>query len=196
MFVLFLSLTGIAVNHASDLGLDRKYVTWNWLLDAYGMGMPESYAGRVEIDPLVVVGDGGRVHVLLASGELVESIDLAGQLSGLIERIGVADGRVIVAAGGNLLRSDADVTEFESWSGGQVSDVSWSAAVSTDMPGLEVLEAAWRGRGLTVERVLLDLHSGRIFKLPGRLLLDIIAVGLILLSLSGLVLAKRRTNGG
>ena len=39
-FVLFLSLTGIALNHSTDLGLDRRYVTWNWLLDAYGMGLP------------------------------------------------------------------------------------------------------------------------------------------------------------
>ena len=195
VFVLFLSLTGIAVNHSSDLGLDRRYVTWNWLLDAYGMGMPESYAGRVVTGPLVVVGDGRRVHVLLASGDLVESIDLVGQLSGAIERVGLADGRVIVAGGGSLLRSDADVTEFEIWTDGQPSEIDWSAAVRPDAPGLEALEAAWRGRGVTVERVLLDLHSGRIFKLPGRVLLDIIAIGLILLSISGLVLARRRSNG-
>ena len=194
-FVLFLSLTGITLNHSTDLGLDRKYVTWNWLLDAYGMALPESYAGMVTIDPLVVVGDGRRVHVLLSSGELVESIDLVSQLPGRIERVGLADGRAILQSGGGLLRSDADLTEFAEWTDGDAAEVSWSRAAAVDTPGLEALEAAWRGSGLTIERVLLDLHSGRLFSLPGRLLLDIVGIGLILLSISGLVLARRRNNG-
>ena len=193
-FVLFLSLTGIAVNHSSDLGLDRKYVTWNWLLDAYGMGLPESYAGMVQIDPLVVVGDGQRVHLLLKSGELVESIDLASQLPGGIERIGLAGDRAVLQGSSGLLRSDADMAEFIAWTGGDAEEVSWSGEVDPATPGLEALAAAWRGQGVTVERVLLDLHSGRIFKLPGRILLDIIAIGLILLSISGLVLARRRNR--
>ena len=40
-FVLFLSITGMALNHSHDLGLDRRYVTWSWILDAYGMDRPE-----------------------------------------------------------------------------------------------------------------------------------------------------------
>lgn len=191
-FVLFLSLTGIALNHSNDLGLDRKYITWDWLLEAYGMGLPESYAGMVAIDPLVVVGDGRRVHVLLSSGELVETIDLAEQLPGGIDRVGLAGDRAILQSGGNLLRSDANLAEFVSWTGVEANEVNWSDEIAPDTPGLEALEASWRGHGLTVERVLLDLHSGRLFRIPGRLLLDIVAIGLILLSVSGLILARRR----
>ena len=194
-FVLFLSITGIALNHSNDLGLDRKYVTWNWLLDAYGMGLPESYAGMAVLEPLVLVGDGRRVHILLSTGELVESIDLAAYLPDRIERVGTAGGRAILQSGDSLFRSDADLTEFASWLDGDEGQVNWSAKVIPDTPGLEALEATWRGQGLTVERVLLDLHSGRLFRIPGRVLLDIIAVGLILLSISGLVLARRRNNG-
>jgi hypothetical protein len=194
-FVLFLSLTGIALNHSTDLGLDRRYVTWNWLLEAYGMGLPESYAGMVTLDPLVVVGDGQRVHVLLTSGELVESIDLGMQLPGGIDRVGVVGDRAILQSGGNVLRSDADLTEFHAWADSDAADVTWSDEVAPDTAGLEALEATWRGHGLTVERVLLDLHSGRLFRIPGRLLLDIVAIGLILLSISGLILARRPNNG-
>ena len=59
---------------------------------------------------------------------------------------------------------------------------------------MAVLEAAWRGKGLTVERVLLDLHSGRILGKVGPLLMDLVAVFLIVLSLSGLILAKVRNR--
>ena len=38
---------------------------------------------------------------------------------------------------------------------------------------------------LPLERIVLDLHSGRIFGRYGPLLMDIVALGLILLSLSG-----------
>ena len=195
-FVLFLSITGIALNHSHDLGLDRRYVTWSWLMEAYGMGRTEAYAGKVALDTIVAVGDGDRVHVLLPGGELVESIDLRSALPGPIERLGRAADRVVLLSGGALYLSDADVTVFEPWSDGSATGIAWSAAVAPDAPGLEALQAAWRGRGVTVERVLLDLHSGRIFNLSGRLFLDIVAIGLIFLSISGLmVMNARRING-
>ena len=195
VFVLFLAITGIALNHSADLGLDRRYVSWSWLLDAYGMGPPEPYAGKVVLGPLAVVGDGQRAHVLLASGELVESIDLGASLPGSIERVGRVAGRAVLQSGGNLYRSDEDVTAFEPWPGGAATDVSWSAEVEPDAAGLEALQTAWRGRGVTVERFLLDLHSGRILDVPGTLLMDIVAACMILLGISGLVLARRRGNG-
>ena len=195
VFVLFLAITGITLNHSADLGLDRRYVSWSWILDAYGMGPPEPYAGRVMLGSLAVVGDGKRVHVLLASGELVESIDLGASLPGSIGRVGRVDDRAVLQSGGSLYRSDEDVTVFEAWAEGAASDVSWSAEVEPDAAGLEALQTAWRGRGVTVERFLLDLHSGRILNFPGTLLMDIVAACLILLGVSGLVLARRRGNG-
>lgn len=195
VFVLFLAITGITLNHSADLGLDRRYVSWSWLLDAYGMGPPEPYAGKVMLGSLVVVGDGQRAHVLLASGELVESIDLGARLTGNIERVGHVADRAVLQSGGHLFRSDEDVTVFEPWAGGVATDVSWSAEVEPDDEGLEALQTAWRGRGVTIERFLLDLHSGRILNLPGTLLMDVVAACMILLGISGLVLARRRGNG-
>ena len=193
-FVLYLAVTGILLNHSNDIGLDRQYIGWSWLLDAYGMGEPEPYAGRVDIGPLVVVADGRRVHVLLASGELVETLDLAAQLPQAITRLGSVGDRAVLQSDGRLHRSDTELMMFEAWDDGDSAAVSWSPEVAADADGLEALQAAWRGQGLTVERVLLDLHSGRIFSLPGRLLLDILAIGMIVLSVSGLLLARRR-NG-
>lgn len=191
-FVLVLASTGIALNHTSELGLDRKYISWSWLLDAYGMKAPSPYAGMVSIHSLVVVGDGRRVHVLLDSGELVESIDLSGMLSGDIERIGGADDRAVLQSGDALYRSDPEVTLFEPWAAGTASEVTWSSATDPDAAGLEVLQTAWRGEGLTLERVLLDLHSGRIVATAGVLVMDIVAIGMIVLALSGLFFSLRR----
>ena len=194
VFVLFLAVSGIALNHSVSLGLDRRYVSWSWLLDAYGMEKPAPYSGVVILGPMVVVGDGHRVHVLLASGELVESIDLRALLPEPIERVGRAGDRPVLQSGGLLYRGDAEISVFEPWDNGSENTISWSTEVQPDAAGLESLGAAWRGRGLTVERLLLDLHSGRILGRAGPLLMDLVAVFLIVLSLSGLILSKVRNQ--
>ena len=196
VFVVYLAVSGIAVNHATDFGLDRKYISWSWLLEAYGMKAPSPYAGMVSLGGLLVVGDAQRVHLLLDSGELVESMDLSESLPGDIERVGSAGDRAVLDSGGNLYRSDPDVALFEPWSAAAENEVSWSTEVDPDTAGLEALQVAWRGEGLTIERVLLDLHSGRFFGLAGRLLLDLVAIAMILLGVTGLVLARVRIRNG
>lgn len=194
MFILFLSLSGMALNHTEDLQLDSRYIGWSWLLDAYGMEEPGPYTGMVSLGSMVIVADDYRIHLLLASGELVETIDLAATLPGAIERIGRVGDYAVIQSGHMLFRSDEEVTRFEYWDAQRQSEVSWSAEVLPATEGLEALDAAWRGPGLTAERLLLDLHSGRVLGRTGPWLLDAIAVFLILLSLSGLILSRVRNR--
>lgn len=227
VFVVFLALSGIVINHSGDMGLDRRYVSWSWLLDAYGLAAPAptasfvagdrrvtllggrlfldgaevsealpSLGGAVTVGPLLAIGGGTRVLVLLETGDLVEAIDLAPLLAGDIDRVGLSGNRVVLDAGGTRYRSDPDVALFETWQASGPESVAWSDATPPGDDELAVLEAAWRGRGITVERLLLDLHSGRIFGLLGKLLLDLVAVIMIVLSVSGLILAGLRARNG
>jgi hypothetical protein len=226
VFIVFLAVSGILLNHGDALRLDSRYVSWPWLLDAYGLDVPApaaSYAagdqratllgerlflddreadvgvtrltGMVAIGPLLVIGDERRVHVFLNSGELVETIDLGADLRGNADRLGLADDRVVIDSGGALMRADSDVAFFEAWTPSG-DNIIWSTASAPGADELAALAKAWRGRGVTVERVLLDLHSGRIFGLVGKLVLDLIAVILIVLSVSGLLLARLRARNG
>ena len=223
VFVLFLSVSGIALNHAGDLELDRRYVGWSWLLDVYGLKVPTPSAsfadsahratilgerlflngsdtgqrestltGIAALGPLILIGGEKTAYLMTAAGEFVEAIDLGSELGGPIERVGRTGDRAIVQSAGELYRSDPDVAVFESWDDASVEH--WSIATPPDAAEIAVLEAAWRGRGLTVERLLLDLHSGRILGGAGPLLMDLVALFLIVLSLSGLILFKLR-NG-
>ena len=225
-FIVFLAISGIVLNHGDALRLDSRYVSWPWLLDAYGLDVPAPAAsfaagerratllgerlflderevdvsialltGMVAIGPLLVMGDQDRVHVFLETGELVESIDLQANLPGAIDRVGLAEDRVVIGSSGAFWRADADVAFFEEWAPSG-NDVAWSRESVPGDDELAALETAWRGRGVTVERVLLDLHSGRIFGLVGKLVLDLIAVILIVLSVSGLLLARLRARNG
>ena len=90
------------------------------------------------------------------------------------------------------LRSDPGITLFKPWDSASVGH--WSVATSPDMAEIAALKFAWRGRGVTIERLLLDLHSGRIFRATGSRLMDLIGVLLIMLSVSGVVLSKVRNR--
>ncbi len=218
-FLLLLAVSGVALNHASDWGLDRRHLDWPWLLDAYGIQAPAptasfadgglratllgerlflgheeiaqditGLAGIATLEPLVLVGAHDTLYVLTMAGELVEAIDTAVTLPGPVDRVGRHGQRAVVESGGKLYRSDPDITRFEHWSTGQRDDLRWSRETQPEASDLEVLQELYRGRGLTVERVLADLHSGRIFAAAGTLIMDSVAVFMIVLSLSGFVL--------
>jgi hypothetical protein len=229
VFVLFLAISGVTLNHASDLGLDRRYVGWSWLLDLYGIQAPQPAAsfadaghrstllgerlfldghdtgqrvttltGVVVIDPLLLATAEQAAHVFMTGGELVEMIDLQSSLPGPVERLGRLADRAVIQSDGQLFRSDAGIAGFERWDTDSADKIEWSVATPPDAGELAKLDAAWRGRGLPVERVLLDVHSGRIFGMPGVLLMDLFALCMIALGISGLMLSNaryRRQNG-
>jgi len=229
VFVVLLSITGITLNHGGDLGLDRRYVNWSWMLDAYGIQMPppsasfaddghratligerlfidgrdtelhtEKLKGFATLGSLVIAAGERAAYLLTVDGDLVEAIALA-SLPGSIERVGRIGGRAVVQSGGVLLRSDLDIAVFEPWSADTPDAIQWPVETAPDASEMQALERAYRGRGLTVERVLLDLHSGRIVGMSGPLLMDIVGVCLIVLGFSGLIMSRsrsRRENGG
>ena len=224
VFVLYLALTGIVLNHAVDLGLDRRQVAWSWVLDAYGIEAPapaasftdsgrrvtllgerlfldgidtertaKGLAGLVVLEPLVLIGAGHVAHVLTTDGDYVEGLDLRGQLPGPIDRVGRSAAGPVIESGGLLNVLDADMTAVAPWEG-KPGDITWSRASQPDAAELAALQSAWRGRGITLERLLLDLHSGRIFAAAGPLLMDLIAVLMIVLSVTGLVMSRKRNR--
>ena len=223
VFVVYLSVSGIALNHSGDLELERRYLDWPWLLDAYGLEAPTPSAsfadtghratllgerlfldgrdtgqreaalnGIAALGPLVLVAGEQSVSLFTDDGEFVEAIDLGSRLTGPIERVGRSGDRAVLQTASETLQSDAAVALFEPWD--RVSAAHWSVATSPDEAEIAALKSAWRGRGVTVERLLLDLHSGRIFSAAGPLLMDFVAVLLILLSVSGIILSRVRNR--
>ena len=192
LFLTLLALSGIALNHATELGLDKRHVSSPWLLEQYGIAGRESLPGMVRVAAMIAVADGEQVHVLTSAGSLIESIDLGAELDGPIERIGRLRDRVVVAGNGRQYISDADMMRFDPWNGGD--EIDWSDKVDASIPELESLHVLWRGPGVSVERVLLDLHSGRLFRLPGKLLLDLVGAGFLFLGITGLVLTRKKNR--
>jgi len=220
VIVLLLAITGLLLNHAHRLGLDQAQVTASWLLKWYGFPTSNkalsyragdrwlSWTGaRLYLDDKPVVettvapvgavatADGmlavafpGMLVVLASDGAVVERIGLE-SLPGTVERLAVgAGGLVAVTTARGHFLADADLTTWRPAS----ARANWSIPQEAPAALRERLLTAERGPGLLAERVLQDLHSGRIFGPWGPWLMDAAAIAFVIMALTGIFYWWRR----
>ncbi len=210
-FFLFLAVTGFILNHTADLGLDARYVHASWLARWYGLApelprhafragrhdlvaangrwlldgrisgerVPQP-VGLVELPDMVVVASSASLYLYANDGALIERLGSSALPGAPIQAIGSgADRLVLRTTSGTFESRDA-----LSWRPAPRDAISWSAP--------EELSATDRDRyarllkpGVSLQRLLLDLHSGRFAGRYGPLAVDLLAVLLAVLSLSG-----------
>ncbi|MGB5443246.1 MAG: PepSY domain-containing protein [Gammaproteobacteria bacterium] len=224
LFVILLTITGLALNHTEELGLDSSSVHSDILLDWYGIHAPDiskSYRagihrvtevgdsiywntlkipglatpliGVVETTDLIIVGVEDRLLLFTAQGELVEQLGSAAGVPSGMQAIGLtADGKLAIRTPQGYYRVDAD---FIDWHKTDSVAAIWTQSDQPSPQFEQALKASWRGTGLPLERVVLDLHSGRILGSRGVYLVDAAAVLFLLLAVTGVWLwGKRRTS--
>lgn len=211
LFFLFLAVTGFVLNHSADFGLDARYVHAAWLLRWYGLapeparqafrsGRHELVAangrwlldgrlsgekfpppvGLVELPGMVVVASSTSLYIYGKDGTLIDRLERNALPAVPLQAIGSGAQRLALrTAPGTFESSDA-----LSWEPAPRDVIAWSAPAE--------LSAAERERytellepGISVQQLLLDLHSGRIAGRYGPLAVDLLAVFLAVLSLSG-----------
>ena len=221
VFVIVLTVTGLLLNHTDELQLDSDYIQSDLLLGWYGIDAPGEFTsytsgpvrvtavndqvfwgneplshvsapltGMLLYQDLVVIAAGGGLSLYTTGGELIEKLDhVAGVPTGIFALGITAQALLAVNTAQGIYLTDDGLLE---WHLADKPEVAWSAA-TTVPPGLKaVLQAAYRGTGLPVERVLLDLHSGRILGQAGVYLVDAAAILFLLLAMSGVWLWTRR----
>ena len=221
LWVVVLSLTGIALNHTEELALDATPVEWSWLQDAYGIRSPVEVpafraggrwvsqwgdriyldarpAGRLggplrgalEVDGIIAAAGDNEILLLTPAGERVELLGPAHGVPAGIAALGRGPGgRPVVRAAHGLYVSDR---EFTAWRHLDAGAVRWSDPAPLPAALHEAIAPAYRAGLLSAERVLLDLHSGRLLGRAGVWLSDAAAVILVVLALSGTFLWSRQ----
>jgi len=221
LVLVLLVVSGLLLNHAPRLGLDRRYVEAAWLLDWYGVHAPaqargvalgahwvSELDGRVYFDDRELDSVRGRLHgavvladalavaaaddlwLLTSGGEVVERLGRAHGVPEGLRALGLErDGRLVVQAARGVFVADRALS---AWQRRASPPPAW-AAPGTIPPALHAeLVRRFRGRGLSVERLLADLHGGRLLGDLGVWLVDLTALACLGLALSGLWLGTRR----
>lgn len=226
IFVLFMVLSGLAINHSNGLGLDQRKVSQPFMLGWYGLGKPSSirsYAvgddwlsfagsqlylndktvatipggvGAVSNGDLFIAAGGDELLLLDHGGNLVERLPWAPISAAPIEAIGLHSNKIVsVKTADQVWLADADLLNWQRTEE-PVAIQFWSSPKPAPDELQQRIMHVYRGEGLSLERVLLDLHSGRIFGPIGVFIYDLLALALGFLSISGLILWFRgRRNG-
>lgn len=220
VFFLFLAGTGVTLNHATGLGLDARYVHARWLARWYGIGddvprlafrsgrhdliaangrwlldgrvsgeeLPQPI-GLVDLPDMIVVATSTSLTLYAKDGVVIDRLGKSALPAVPVQAIGAGERQIVLqTASGTFASRDA-----LSWESTPRDGVAWSAPSD--------LSAAERERyaellepGISTERILLDLHSGRFAGRYGPLAMDLVAIFLAALSLSGAWLFLKRKH--
>jgi len=213
--LLFLVCTGVPLHHADRFGLATATVEQHWLLDLYGieeasrvfhykagehsisqldhrvyfqnqylLANEQLLIGAVEIDGVIVIALANEIVLLTKEGELVERLtDLHGIPSN-IQKIASLGDSILLQTESDLVQTDLD---FAQWQKRSIESIkNWSKASPLDASLLQQLQSHYRASTLNWERILLDIHSGRLFGKFGPWFLDIAALILAILSITGI----------
>ncbi len=216
LFVVLLSITGIMLNHTDELGLDSSYIDSNRILDWYGIDLPDkhtsfshknfrvtllghqlylnykkvkgeysSLAGLVVSEGVLVVAVNNGLLLLTDQGEVIENLDTTHGLPAGTKGVGLDQGNGIVVrtSSGDYL-ADKTLIKWQGLVGKK--DVGWSVPSVIPEDLFSEISRDYRGHDLSVERVVLDLHSGRILGEWGPTIMDAAGTIMVLLSISGL----------
>ena len=217
LIVLITVITGLVLNHSDVFDLSEKRVVSAVVRYLYGHRDPQITSAyfttrgwvtqlntRVFLDIAEIFQ---RQALLVGAVETQDGFVIAftdgivefDQAFDVVERYGALDGiktpvrQIGVLAGAPVINTAAGLLQFDVLAGALEAA---SADAAPEWQTSAVLPAALRdelvvnygGPGVSYEQLLLDLHSGRLFGLTGVIIVDVAAICLLLLAVSGIYL--------
>lgn len=220
LVLALVAVTGVLLNHTDRFALSKRYVSSDWLLDWYGVRVPNEpvsfkvgdrfvsqigtrlyfdatplegeygrMLGAVLIAQTLVVGVEGQLLLLTPDGALIEKLGGQHGVPAGMRGIGRKDDWLVVRAAHGDYLVDAF---FSRWREQPYVRAVWSQPTPLPPERQAALVRAYRGQGLNVERVVSDIHSGRILGRAGPYILDFAALLLLVLTGTGVWLWTRR----
>ncbi len=212
LFFLMLSVTGIALNHTDSLGLDKREINQTWLMRWYGLHADTPKKGFLSNAAYVVANDNQWVlndvvldvrdgqpvgyvtwvsmsaiasekalYLYSGDGRLVEKISQSALPSTPILKLGILNDQLVLkTAQGAFSTKDAI-----NWLPLSANKVVWSKSQTLPTHITKAIKELF-SPALPLERIVLDVHSGRVFGRYGPAFMDGIAILLAILSLTGL----------
>ncbi|MDP4625018.1 MAG: PepSY domain-containing protein [Akkermansiaceae bacterium] len=211
-------VTGMILNHTVDLDLSNRHTTNDWIQSSYGMslnGEPQAYGldgkayaaswdgnifhrtsivddkdrliGAVPLRDGTAVVTSAAVHYYGLDGDLIETLDSISLPAVPISRAGrTQDLTLVLETASGTFSSDENLLSFTESQ--ETQETNWSTLVTPSASDLKAWKTTFSGDGIPLDRVILDVHSGRFFGTIGKWIYDITVIGVLILSATGFVL--------
>lgn len=212
-FLLFLAVTGFMLNHSPGLKLGEIRLTNHLLMSWYGLSDEPVRGFHVEKNWLFVAGSdqlwlgehsvatchsplrsvasksdfllalcADSLLLLTAEGQLIESVPVTQLFTGKPEQLGVSGDTVYVSQDGKWFLFDTDSMQLSKAEG-----VTPQTHEAQNLPRQLAanIEAEHGVSGISLETLLLDLHSGRFFGDIGVWIVDLLALLICVLAVTG-----------
>ncbi len=220
LFVVFLAITGVLLNHVDDWRLNERRLGLATLANWYGVEVPpvqgpyraagQSVAllpPRLYVGEHAVAGDYQSLHgVTEVDGLVIAAVD--GSVLLIDPTDGAADRLPLPTTGAQIhrlaLSQDQGVQVatrngriyqladgFDDWHLLPIKE-AFADSAQEPVPGGDVFRRRYLADSLNWERVLADLHSGRALGVSGAMVMDLAAVAMVFLASTGLMLWSRR----
>jgi hypothetical protein len=152
--------------------------------------------GISNINDLIIIATAQHLYLLTAEGELIEKLSPENGLPTPINELAISNkGQLLIMADTNWYTSNDD---YLSWS--IVNDTKFKVEskniAKIHLPNqttLKYYQDLYLGNSFPIERFILDIHSGRIMTEYGVALMDLVAILMILLTISGSYIWVKRT---
>jgi uncharacterized iron-regulated membrane protein len=159
---------------------DRLYLDREPLPGHYGL-----LAGAVAAGDFLAIAVDDRIMIVTEAGELVDRLGPESGVPNTVEAIGVDQaGQLLLRSGKSLFGASAETLEWTAASPA-TAELRWASPEPVHGQLLRDLQRDFRARILPLERVLLDIHSGRIGGIVGTILMDAAAILLLMLAVTG-----------
>lgn len=224
-FLIFLSISGVALNHTTLLSLAHQPIENTRLLDHYGIAPPsdvrfyqkntlqvtnnllwlndklllESTSNIVAVtvirttqasdEKIILTVSDDQIYLFNQQGDLIDQLGEELDVPQNINALHVNKSDITVRTPTGYFQTNIDFFEWQKIT--FVVEPDWIKPIEASEKLMTKAKLAYRSQFLTLERIILDAHSGRIFGLFGVLFMDAVAVLLILLSLSGIYIWLR-----
>ncbi|MDB9751826.1 PepSY domain-containing protein [Gammaproteobacteria bacterium] len=214
LFVICIVISGVAINHSEQLELNKKFIKTEWLLDFYQINPAtepiafnangswatqvgervyfdnieiskdvEKLVGIISNNETYTIAYDGQLKIITKDGGIIEHLTGAAGVPAGMKEIGQDenDDIVIKAAHGYY---HVNINDLE-WKEYGYLEAVWSVESVIPTKLYDDLLQQYRGSGLTIEKLLMDIHSGRFAGTWGIYFVDLIAILMLILSCTG-----------
>lgn len=147
---------------------------------------------------LTIVATDSQMLLLTQAGELIELLDSVHGVPSGIDSLGrEVQGQstgLFLQVFGEVIKADIDALSWTPREGGE-QGISWSQEVLPENEKLQQIRESYSASLLSWERIVLDIHSGRVLGSFGVFLVDLMAVLFLFMAITGVWLWSRRRPG-